>query len=471
LDPDVFYQPEGLLIMTSAYQGLLRYTPGSTKIEGLLATKWTVSPDGLTYTFTLRPGVKFADGTPFDSAAAKASFQRRIDMAAGPSYMLAELKDMQTPDPLTFVVDLKKPVAPFLDYLASPYGPLMTSPTAVSQHASGDDHAAGWLASHSAGTGPYELSEAVTASHYTLSANTNYWGGAPQITTVQLPVMTATAIQRLQLSTGQLDMILHGLSKGDYEALAAGPNTEVLQQNALVKALVMLNPDSKVFGAPAARGALSAGLDPTALTTAVFGAQGSPSTQFYPTGMMPDGAVPDPHHLDTSKLAAVGAKGGAVEIGFPTGDSSLQDLANQIQVVLQQAGLAATIRDFPSAQFFALNEHPEQRPDLLLASWNPDAAHPDTWSRIYQYTNAPVNLQGCSVPEADKLLDEGSAEPDQAKSQALYIESAKAYRDSLCWINLADLHNTIATRKGYSNWQGQPAWMWDTDFSTLKYKG
>ena len=113
LDPDTFYQPEGLLIMTSAYQGLLQYAPGSTKIAPLLATKWDVSPDGLTYTFTLRDGVKFADGTPFDSAAAKASFQRRIDMNAGPAYMLADLKEMQTPDPHTFVVTLTNPVAPF----------------------------------------------------------------------------------------------------------------------------------------------------------------------------------------------------------------------------------------------------------------------------------------------------------------------------------------------------------------------
>src|SRR3954454_23968847 len=90
LDPDTFYQPEGLLIMTSTYQGLLQYAPGSTKIAPLLATKWDVSPDGLTYTFTLRDGVKFADGTPFDSAAAKASFQRRTDMAGGPAYMLAD---------------------------------------------------------------------------------------------------------------------------------------------------------------------------------------------------------------------------------------------------------------------------------------------------------------------------------------------------------------------------------------------
>ena len=57
--------------------------------------------------------------------------------------------------------------------------------------------------------------------------------------------MTATAVQRLQLEQGQLDMILHGLSKGDYEAVAASANTEVLQQNALVKTLVMVNPDSR----------------------------------------------------------------------------------------------------------------------------------------------------------------------------------------------------------------------------------
>lgn len=470
LDPDVFYQPEGLLIMTSAYQGLLHYAPKSTKLEGLLATKWSVTPDGLTYTFTLRDGVKFSDGTPFDSTAAKASFQRRIDMAAGPSYMLADVKDMQTPDPQTFVVTLKKPVAPFLDYLASPYGPLMTSPTAVTKNTTNGDHATAWLASHTAGTGPYELTEAVPASHYTLTANKNYWGGAAQITTVELPVVPAAAVQRLELDKGQLDLILHGLSKGDYEAVAASPNTEVLQENALVKAEVMVNPASPVFGPQQAREALAAGLDQTALTTKVFGQQGSPSTQFYPTGMLPDGAAPDQHQFDPSKLAALGGKGGNVEIGFPTGDSSLQDLANQIQVVLQNAGLTATIRDFPSAQFFALNEHPEQRPDLLLASFNPDAAHPDTWSRIYQYTNAPVNLQGCSVPAADKLLDDGSAEPDAARSQALYVEAAKAYRDSLCWVNIADLHNSTAARKGYSNWQAQPAWMWDTDFSTLKYQ-
>ena len=72
--------------------------------------------------------------------------------------------------------------------------------------------------------------------------------------------------------------------------------------------------------------------------------------------MLPDGAVPDVHTYDPSKLAALSDKRGTVEIGFPTGDSNLQDLANQIQVILQKAGFTSTVRDVPSAQFFALKE-------------------------------------------------------------------------------------------------------------------
>ena len=80
-----------------------------------------------------------------------------------------------------------------------------------------------------------------------------------------------------------------------------------------------------------------------------------------------------------------------------------------------------------------------------------------------------MNLLRCSVPEADKLLDQGSAEPDPGKSQSLYVAAAKAYRDSLCWVNVSDVYDTVAARKGYSNWQNQPAWMWDTNFASLKY--
>jgi peptide/nickel transport system substrate-binding protein len=386
--------------------------------------------------------------------------------------MLADVVDMQAPDPLTFVVTLGRPVAPFLDYLASPYGPLMTSPTAVQEHDQDGDRATAWLADHTAGTGPYVLAEATPATRYRLEANPHYWGTAPAITEVVMPVVADFSTQRLQLEQGDLDMVLHGLSSRDYAALADEDGMEVRQEQALLKAQVWVNPDSAVFGAMDARAALRDALDPEALTKQVLGDQGSPSTDFYPTGMLPAGAVPDERHLDPAELAAVGATASApVVIGFQGGDSTLRDLSDQLQITLQSAGIDATVQDMPSAEVFNLPADPTQRPDLFVTVFNPDAAHPDTWSRIYQYTDAPVNLLGCSVPAADALLDEGLVEPDPEQSQALYVQAATAYRDSLCWINIADVNDTVATRTGYTGWSHQPAWMWDTGFATLQPTG
>jgi peptide/nickel transport system substrate-binding protein len=93
-----------------------------------LAEKWEVSPDGLTYTFHLRSGVKFYDGTPFNAQAMKTSFQRRLDVGAAPAYMVQPIASMQTPDATTFVVRLQHPVAPFLHYMASSWAPKPSAP-------------------------------------------------------------------------------------------------------------------------------------------------------------------------------------------------------------------------------------------------------------------------------------------------------------------------------------------------------
>jgi peptide/nickel transport system substrate-binding protein len=318
----------------------------------------------LTYTLTLREGVEFSDGTPFDSAAAKPGFQRRIDMAAGPPYMLADVRDMQTPDPQTFVVALTKPVTPFLDYLASRYGPLMTSPAAIALHAVGDDRGAGRLASDTAGTGPYELTAAIPANRYTLTANEHYWGEAPQITTVELPVVAAIAVQRMQLENGQLELILHGPSRGDYEALGRRSHH---------------------------RGPAGGGAGEGA-------GHGQPRHQRRrPRQARRDRPLGRRRGDRLPHRGQQPAGPGEPDAGHPPAGRPHRD----------GPGL-------PLAQFFALGENPGQRPDLLLASFNPDAARPDTWSRIYQYTDAPVNLQGCSVPEGDALPDAGGAEPDPA---------------------------------------------------------
>ncbi len=98
-DPDIMYEGEGAQLMEFAYEGLVRYKPGSAEIIPSLAKSWTLSPDQLTYTFELQPGVKFHDGTPVDADAWIKGFERRATINQGPAYMVAGVVKTAAPDP------------------------------------------------------------------------------------------------------------------------------------------------------------------------------------------------------------------------------------------------------------------------------------------------------------------------------------------------------------------------------------
>jgi peptide/nickel transport system substrate-binding protein len=102
-DPDIFYSLEGNVVITSVYEGLVQYANNSSTIVPDLATSWTISPNGLTYTFHLRPHVMFHDGSgPMTSADVEASFKRRAALGATspPGYMVADIASYGTPSPL-----------------------------------------------------------------------------------------------------------------------------------------------------------------------------------------------------------------------------------------------------------------------------------------------------------------------------------------------------------------------------------
>jgi peptide/nickel transport system substrate-binding protein len=469
LDPDKFYESEGLVAMTAAYQGLLRYENNSPKLEGLLVTGWKESADGLTYTFALRHGVKFSDGTPFNAAAAKASFERRTAIKAGPSYMLEEVKSYATPSPYTFVVHLKRPVAPFLSYLASPYGPLMTSPTALAAHTHNGDHAGAWLETHTEGTGAYAMSSVQHGVKYVMTVNPYYTGAKPYFTRVDFSVVANFATQLQEVEGGSLDGVLHGLTTQAIEAAEKNPALQVQEFPALFQAQIWINPKSAVFGAANVRTALRAALNNKQLTEQAYGPTGTPSTNVYPAGMLPNGLAPDESTYNPSLLAPALApyKGKKVVIGWSE-QSQSENLANLLQVRLQADGLNASVQQFQPSTFYALPEKPELRPDMVVIAFNPDSGSPDTFARIYWYKHAPVNLLGCEVPAADKLLDEASEQTSEKAAQTIGAKAAIAYRDSNCWLNIADQKDTIVLRKGLTGFDHQPAWIYDLSLSSLR---
>ncbi|WP_263999958.1 ABC transporter substrate-binding protein [Mycobacterium yunnanensis] len=111
------------------------------------------------FTFKLREGVKFHDGTPFTSAAVKASFDRRAAVNQGPAYMVSDVESVTTQGDYGVTVTLKAPNSAFLDYLACAYGPRMLSPEGLAKNG-GSDNAQTYLTTHDLGTGPFTLTAA-----------------------------------------------------------------------------------------------------------------------------------------------------------------------------------------------------------------------------------------------------------------------------------------------------------------------
>ena len=466
-DPDIFYEIEGNAVVTSVYEGLVKYANGTATIVPAVASSWTVAPDGKTYTFHLRSGVTFHDGTPVNSAAAAFDFKRRTGVDSAPAYMLADVVSTATPDPLTFVVHLDKPVSAFLDYLAAPYGPKLVSPTEVKAHETGTstahpngDWAQGWLKTHDAGTGPYQISAFVPGSHYVLSAYSGYWGTKAYYTTINIHIIPDTSVQQAELQSGQLSMILHGLPVNAVDSFSGNKNFIVKEFPAQLKAMLYVNPNIGVFTSPAVRTALRQAINKAAIVTSVYGnTLATVSTQAYPVGEFPAGMAADNPTYDPSKLKSVlsstpGSK--SITLAYSTDDPTNQRLAEFIQTELDAEGLTVQIHGVPISQVFNYASTPAaQLPNLLVWTVNPDDSHPDSWIRIFSNTTGSLNELHGSVPQADALMDQGLHSTNPTSIQTDYAQAGVLVADSGEWISIADVRNVVVAHAGVAGWYFQ----------------
>ncbi|PJI93535.1 ABC transporter substrate-binding protein [Luteimicrobium subarcticum] len=448
-DPDIYYANNGTAIMTNVYEGLVQYKndTDTVQIAPRLATSWEVSKDNTVYTFHLRDGVTFHDGTPFTSAAVKVAFDRRIAVKGGAAYMVEGVKSVATPDASTAVVTLASPNAAFLSYLASPFGPKMESPTGLTKHAGGDD-AQTYLASHDLGTGPYTLSSAETGVRYVLKQYPGYWGTTSPFTTVDLPVYTDESALELGFDNGKVDAIVAALPSSSLDKYAKASYAANYFLPTLQGAMVTVNSSHAFFADADARVAFLQSIDQSQLVSQVLGKRSSVATTMYAKGMIPGGGDKqaishDPAAL-TDYLKAHPAGGTKLVVGYANGNVNAQQMANIVVANLVADGLKATAQGYDTSTVFGWINDPTKGPDAFIDGNNgPDGGDPYMWGHVFWDASGGINYFGCQSADVNKTLDDAVKTGDVDA----YLAAGEAYGKTGCFLNLSYNRDWVLAQK------------------------
>jgi peptide/nickel transport system substrate-binding protein len=451
-DPDVYYAGEGLLLTRNLYQGLLQYKADTPKrvLEPELATSWSVSKNGLVYTLQLRHGVLFHDGTPFTSAAIAPDFARRTAVDGGPAYQVADVASVTTPGPYTAVITLKTPNTAFLDYLASPYGPVMESPTALAANA-GSDNDQTYLETHDIGTGPYTLTEAKVGVMYQLKAFPQYWGPKPYYTTVNLPVIDNLSTEEIEFNGGQIDAILHDLTTSAIAQYTKNPKVSVYNLPTLESETAYVNENKGFLTSKQDRLDLIEAINTQALVAGVFPGRATVPKQAGPNGLLPpqDGKQNIPY--DPSKLQKLVKKLPSSEknftVGYDTGAPDDQLLAEDIGAELQADGLSTKVVGYQTSEIYgavgsASTAAQASQPNMLIDYFWPDTYNTYTWTHINFDPSGGLEYLSCNVP-GEAALDNTAVETGSDAAYNKVVENAVS---SGCWLNIADKDDTMVAQ-------------------------
>jgi peptide/nickel transport system substrate-binding protein len=407
-----------------------------------------VSPNGLTYTFQLRRGVTFHDGTPFTSAAIKPSFARRAAVNGGPAYMVSGVASVTAPGPYNAVITLKAPNTAFLDYLAAAYGPVMESPTALAAHA-GKDHDQTYLQTHDIGTGPYTLTQSQVGVSYQLQAYPGYWGAKPYYTTVDLPVIDNLSTEEIQFNSGQLAGILHDLTTTAAVQYQHSSSVRFYELPVLETEMAYLNENKGLFKSLVARQAFLKAINIPALVAGVFpGGRATIPTQTGPTHLIPAGHALQNVTYDPSVLknlvASLPASQRSIIVGYDTGAPDDQLMAEQIGAELLSDGLTAKVVGYQTSSIYGWigstsTAASNATPNVLIDYFWPDADALYTWTHINFDPSGGLEYMSCNVPGVASL----DAQAVQTGSLALYDQVSNLALASGCWLNMADKNDAM----------------------------
>jgi len=451
-DPQKFYGLNEFVLHRNIFEPLVDLDQQG-KIYGVLAESWQPSADGKVWTFKLRQGVKFHDGTPFDGESVKATIGRAKGNAlSGLSFVFKDFEDepVRVVDPYTVELRTKIPIAPLLNNIVILY---MVPPKAgTNKDMTYED---------GIGTGPFRITDFNIDQQYVLEANPAYWQkGFPKVAkVVYKPILDQSSLVAA-LRAGQADLI-EGITEENVQAIKNDPNFHIIRSELWQTDFLTLNGETHPhLGKPEVRRAFNYALDRDVIANDILSGNAKPLASYPPRGLLgyneKDPIKPNPYNPDQAKkeLASAGLSGGfTAELKVPNGQfTSGKEIAEYVAQEMGKLGVKLNVN--------------LQEPIAALASFN-DGKYEVGYAGSIAVTGDPDRyLQERVVGDLyhTKFADEtvkqqirdAATTIDPAKRQVLYEQAAAGIWQAPPFIYLHQINWNYAAGKKVKKFTWMP---------------
>ena len=449
VDPAEAFELSTAEVTANTYDLLVRLDLDDTsKVKGDLAESWTVSDDGLTYTFKLRPGLKFASGNPLTAEDVAWSFERAVKLDKSPAFILGQFgltgdnvaEKAKAADETTFVFTVDKPYAPsfVLNCLSATVGAVVDKKlvlehvkpvTPSDDYKYDNDFGNDWLKTNSAGSGVFKLREWRANEAVVMDRNDNYYGEKAKLARVIYRHMKESSGQRLALEAGDID-VARNLDPNDLDAVSKNEGVVTTSAPKGTVYYISLNQKNENLAKPDVRQAFKYLIDYDAIGSTLIKGIGEIHQTFLAKGVLGE-LDQNPFKLDVAKakelLEKAGLKDGLSVTMDVRNTQPVTAIAESIQQTAGEAGIKIEI--IPGDGKQTLTKYRARNHDIYIGQWGQDYFDPNSNAQTFA-SNTDNSDEGKNktlawrnawdVPELTRETEAALLEKDADKRAEMY---------------------------------------------------
>src|SRR5262245_49871355 len=416
-DPAVTEDDPSIFVELQVYDRLVKLNPSNNGVDPELATAWTVAPDGLSATFTLRQGVKFSDGAPLTAEDVVFSLTRAIDPKGSWGFLFSPVKSVTKVDDRTIRLSMSEPFAPLLPALSTFAGSIYSK---ANFEKWGKD-----AGQHPLGTGAYALESWQKGSQLVLVRNKHYWQpGKPKVDRIVFRVVGDDNTRVLQLQSGQVDIIDFVPPNQVQPLTAAGQKIQRVEGTATLR--YTLNETVKPLDEANVRCAMAHAIDRAAVAKNLYFGLATVARSLLPSSTLYYDGNADPQTYDLAKAKALLAKssvpnGFTVAVNVPAGNQHRLDTAQIWAAGLKQIGITLKIEQLEQTTLIQMRN--AEKYSIYNAAWTNDTPDPDELLGVaLDFDSQHAAHTFYNNPKAKQLLLQQRRELDPKKRQAIVTE-------------------------------------------------